>query len=109
MPPKAAPWSRESSVPEPQQIFYGAIGLIVLLGFAVGRTRGVYLAGPALVLRQFTVNPAQPDSLVALVGRPEGVVGWFLSALGIDTTTSLLITHEYVYITSSSLSGQFRE
>jgi hypothetical protein len=89
----------------------GGLFVILVLGAAASAAsrRGVSIPFPALVLQQFNINPMRADGLVTLVGRPEGIVGWFLHAIGIDTTTTLLITNEYVYITRSSLSGQIRQ
>lgn len=89
----------------------GGVFFIILLGAMANaaQRRSVSIPFPALVLQQFTINPMRADGLVTLVGRPEGIVGWFLTTIGIDTTTTLLITNEYVYITRSSLSGQTRQ
>ncbi len=84
---------------------------IVIIGGAVSLARRgvVYVPGPALVVRQFTINPMRADGLVTLVGRPAGIIGWFLNHIGIDTTTTLLITQDYIYLTSTNLSGQSRQ
>ncbi|MSQ97501.1 MAG: DUF4339 domain-containing protein [Gemmataceae bacterium] len=73
------------------------------------RRRGVSVTGPALVLTQFDTDPADPKTLLNLVGRPEGIVGWFLSTVGVDITTTLSITQDFVHINKSGLSSRFRQ
>ena len=77
-----------------------------MLGFL---RHGVSIMGPTLVLKQFEINPSDPKALLNLVGRPEGIIGWFLSTIGVDITTTLSITQDCVYVNQSSLSGQFRQ
>lgn len=88
------------------------LGLFVFLLFAGGVTlsrRGVTVSGPALVLKMFDTNSSDPKTMLNLVGRPQGIIGWLLSAIGLDVTTTFSITQDFVFINQFSLSGQFRQ
>src|SRR5947209_5701411 len=75
-----APRDRYSMNPNAEPL----IGLLILLVISVAawfsrglRGRGPSLSGPALVLQRFDTRPRGSDALLNLVGRPEGLVGWF--------------------------------
>jgi hypothetical protein len=86
------------------------LGVIVLLfaaRFISGR--GVSVRGPALILKRFDNRPADPRAILNLVGRRRGLIGWFMSNIGLDITTTLSITRDSVYVSKSSLSGRVRQ
>jgi len=86
------------------------VSVIVLLFIARFLSRrGVSITGPALVLKRFDTAPSDPRTLLSLVGRPRGIVGWFLSNIGLDITTTLSINRDFVYVNQYSLSGRFRQ
>lgn len=94
----------------PEMLILGVPAVLVILLIARRlANRGVSVSGPALVLTQFDTNPSDPKTLLNLVGRPEGIVGWFLSTIGLDITTTLSITQDFVYTNQSSLSGRLRQ
>ena len=63
--------------------------------------------GPALVLREFVVDPNDPNgSPVRVTGRASGFFAWLLTVLKLDATTSLLLTAQTIVFRSSSLFGQ---
>jgi hypothetical protein len=70
---------------------------------------GVSVRGPALVLKRFDNRPKDPRTLLNLVGRRRGLGGWFMSMIGIDITTTLSITQDFVYLDQASLSGRVRQ
>lgn len=59
----------------------------------------------ALVLKELKINPNGPQ-YVRIVGRRAGIIGWLLSALGIDTTTTFDISEKRIDFIESSLSGR---
>ena len=63
------------------------------------------LGSSALVLKELTVNPDGPG-YVRIVGRRAGIVGWFLSLIGIDTSTTFNIMEKRIDYVESSLSGR---
>ena len=86
------------------------VGVVVLLFLArILLRRGVSITGPALVLKRFDTAPSDPRMLLSLEGRPRGIVGWFLSSIGLDITTTLSIHRDFVYVNQSSLSGRIRQ
>lgn len=96
-------------MPAPIEILVlSGVVLLILIPLRLLR-RGVSVTGPALVLRQFDTSPSDPRTLLNLVGRPGGIVGWFLTTVGVDITTTLSITQDFVCINQSSLSGRFRQ
>jgi len=69
----------------------------------------IKIAGAALVLRKFTVSsvPVKPeDPIVEIEGRKPGLISWLLTAMGIDSTTSLIITRRDVVFRGGSIFGE---
>jgi hypothetical protein len=63
-----------------------------------------------LVLRRFDVTATPPDGLyVEIIGRPEGLLGWLLTTIGLDAQVSYRITSTEVMIESAGLQGKSRE
>lgn len=66
--------------------------------------------GPTLVLRRFHVNATPQDNVYAeIVGRPEGLLGWLLTAMGLDAQVTYRITDADVTCESAGLQGKSRE
>ena len=66
--------------------------------------------GPTLVLRRFQVSSTAHNGLyVEIVGRPEGLLGWLLTTIGLDAQVSYSITDTDVTIESAGLQGNSRE
>lgn len=62
----------------------------------------------ALVVKEKFINENGPI-YVRIVGRKSGLVSWFLTLIGIDTTTVLQITEDVVQFQNGSLSGNIKE
>lgn len=65
--------------------------------------------GPTLVLQKFTMGAPQddfPQRLVEIQGRKPGILSFVLSALGLDSTTSLTLTPSDVRFKESGLFGE---
>jgi hypothetical protein len=66
--------------------------------------------GATLVLRRFHVAKSPTDGLyVEIVGRPEGILGWLLTTLGLDAQVTFHLTDTHVSIESSGLQGKSKE
>lgn len=66
--------------------------------------------GATLVLRRFHVAKSPTDGLyVEIVGRPEGLLGWLLTTLGLDAQVTFHLTDTHVFIESSGLQGKSKE
>jgi len=66
--------------------------------------------GPTLVLRRFHVSGTAHDGpYVEIIGRPEGLLGWLLTTIGLDAQVSYRITDTDVTIESAGLQGRSRE
>jgi hypothetical protein len=63
-----------------------------------------YLFLHTVVLTQFDSNPSDPKTLLNLVGRPAGILGWLLSAMGLGSTTTMSITKDLVFIHRASMN-----
>lgn len=67
------------------------------------------LAGKAaLVIKEAEVNEAGP-LYVRIKGRKSGLLDWFLTLIGIDTTTTFEVYENRIEFTEGSLSGQIKE
>lgn len=66
------------------------------------------LMGPsALAVKELTVNKnAQDGTHVRIVGRKSGLADWFLSLIGIDTTTVFEVYSDHIKFTEGNLSGR---
>jgi hypothetical protein len=65
--------------------------------------------GGALVLRKFDVlsQPGKPEEPVIVIeGRKEGLISFFLSVVGLDATTLLVVTRGNFSMSAGSLFGQ---
>jgi hypothetical protein len=89
--------------------FLGVLLLAVLAGRLLRPRSWAGGLGPKLVLKQFDTDPPDGNTLLNLTGRPEGIIGWLLSSIGLEVTTTLSITQDFVYKNQSSLSGRFRQ
>jgi hypothetical protein len=63
----------------------------------------ITLSGPALVLKQFSVNPQTGDVLI--IGRQPGLLGWLLSMMGLDATTEFRVSGQGVQVRQGSAFG----
>jgi hypothetical protein len=62
------------------------------------------------VIKSWRINPAPlslDDAHVEIHGRKSGLVGWFLSLLGIDPTVTFTITGRKIFFAEGSLAGRF--
>ena len=62
----------------------------------------------ALVIKSWKADTQpinQENVYVSIAGRQQGIIAWFLSLVGIDPTTTLLIGADRVEMTSNSLAG----
>jgi hypothetical protein len=84
------------------------IGFVVIFGVgAAFLKKSGGFAGPTLVLRKFKINESPIDNvLIEIVGRPEGIIGWLLTTLGLDAETALKVTDTEISFKSSSLQGE---
>ena len=64
--------------------------------------------GASLVLRENVINPEGP-CYIRLVGRKAGFVDWFLTLIGINTTTTLEVYADRIEYSYGSLSGTVLE
>jgi hypothetical protein len=94
--------------------FFSGQGLYLALGAAVllvllRRSSGEMSLGPVLVLRRFKVEDRPRDGkYVEIIGRPEGLLGWLLTAVGLDSEMTLLVTGSDVSVEESGLKGKVR-
>jgi len=66
--------------------------------------------GPTLVLRRFHVNATPQDNVyVEIVGRPEGLLGWLLTTMGLDAQVTYRVTDSDVTCESAGLQGKSRD
>jgi hypothetical protein len=67
------------------------------------------ISGPALALRKFNVTgqaSKQEAPIIEIEGRKPGLIAFVLTLMGIDTTTSLLVTPRDVRFRKGSLYGE---
>jgi hypothetical protein len=67
------------------------------------------ITGPALVLRKFNVTGAaskEEAPVIEVEGRKPGLAAFLLTLMGIDTTTSLIVTPRDVRFRKGSLFGE---
>jgi hypothetical protein len=67
------------------------------------------IVGPALVLRKFSVSGApskQEDPVIEIEGRKPGLIAFFLTLIGIDASTSLIVTPRDIRFRKGSLYGE---
>ena len=64
--------------------------------------------GASLVLREKVINPEGP-CYIRLVGRKAGLIDWFLTMIGINTTTILEVYADRIEYSYGSLSGRMLE
>lgn len=67
------------------------------------------ITGPALVLKKFSVTGApskQEAPVIDIEGRKPGLAAFLLTMMGIDTTTSLLVTPRDIRFRKGSLFGE---
>ncbi len=83
-------------------------GLVVLLFISfLFRVFGKGVKGPTLVLKKFAIDKeGRSGKFVLITGRASGIIAWFLTSLGLDIETSLLVRGRDIIFKSSSLSGQ---
>ena len=62
----------------------------------------------ALVIKEKTINLDGP-CFIRLVGRKAGIISWFLTLIGINTTTTFEVYVDRVEYSSRSLSGKSLE
>lgn len=92
-----------------QEVMIIIVILVGMLGFAASKqVRGGWSPGPALVLKKFWINKATIGEglLIEIIGRQGGLISWFLTLIGLDTTSSLKVTSTDVSLKDSSLFGQ---
>jgi hypothetical protein len=64
----------------------------------------IAITGPALVLKSFQVD--SHTGQVRILGRAPGLVAWFLSLIGLDATTELMVTPSDIWLRSASFFGE---
>ena len=67
------------------------------------------IPGGALVLRKFIVSTSagkSDEAIVEIEGRKPGLIAWLLTAMGIDATTSLVITRRDITFRAGSFFGE---
>ena len=64
--------------------------------------------GASLVVREKLIDPEGP-LYIRLVGRNAGLVDWFLTLIGINTTTTLEVYADRIEYSYGSLSGRMLE
>src|ERR1043166_1130910 len=67
------------------------------------------IVGPALALKKFNVtgDPSQEEGpVIEIEGRKPGVIAFLLTLIGIDATTSLLVTPRDIRFRKGSLYGE---
>ena len=67
------------------------------------------IVGPALVLRKFSVTggPSKQEApVIEIEGRKPGVIAFLLTLIGIDATTSLIVTPRDIRFRKGSLYGE---
>jgi hypothetical protein len=67
------------------------------------------MGGPALVLRKFNISGApskQEDPVIEIEGRKPGLIAFFLTLIGIDASTSLIVTPRDIRFRKGSLYGE---
>lgn len=67
------------------------------------------IVGPALVLKKFSVTgaPSKEEApVIEIEGRKPGVIAFLLTLVGIDATTSLLVTPRDIRFRKGSLYGE---
>lgn len=63
--------------------------------------------GPSLVLKQFEIDESESSGrLVEIVGRTPGLIGWALSAMGLDAQWRLVIDSSCVMFRKSNIEGE---
>lgn len=61
----------------------------------------------ALVIKSWKVDESAADgNLVKIVGREPGLISWLLSLVGIDATTTFVVTSEKIIYEQGSWQGQ---
>ncbi len=82
-------------------------GLILLIGIfrAIGSKKNVT---STLILRRFKIEESTfaGDTLVEIVGRTSGFMGWLLTILGLSPETTFIVSRTKVSYKGSSLSGE---
>ena len=80
-------------------------GVLVAFMAVAGRRAGGR-AGVTLALRRFVIDEsARGEALIEIAGRPAGLLGWFLSLVGLTDETCLIVRSDALEHTESSLSG----
>ena len=67
------------------------------------------IGGPALALRKFSVSgaPSKEEApVIEIEGRKPGLIGFFLTLIGIDASTSLIVTPRDIRFRKGSLFGE---
>ena len=86
------------------------IGIIIVILFLSARKQGQggWSPGAALVLKKFAINKTATGhaALVDIVGRQGGLISWFLTLIGLDTTSTLKVTATEFSLRFASLFGQ---
>lgn len=73
----------------------------------LGSARGL---GPTLTLRKFHVASTPSDGVyVEIVGRPAGLIGWFLTRVGLESERRLQATANDVVLDAGGLQGRRQE
>jgi hypothetical protein len=83
------------------------IVLGVLGAMTAVRSNAVRLAGPALVLRKFSVvdSPGVTPA-IEIAGRASGFIGWLLTVFGLGAETTFVLKDDEIRFQSVSLAGQ---
>jgi hypothetical protein len=87
--------------------FYEIVIILALLALAARKQRN-WFSGPALVLKKFSINKTATGQvpIIDIIGRQSGLITWFLTLIGLDTTSSLKVTATDFSLRDTSLFGQ---
>ena len=83
--------------------------IILILSVFIKKGSGLRISGPELVIRRFHIDEAAEDLNVEIVGRASGITAWFLTVIGIDAETKLLVHKTKISFKSASLSGELHQ
>lgn len=85
------------------------LAVLILLFWIFSRTRknGVTASSPTLVLKALNIfSEGKDGTYINIIGRPAGMISWLLTALGLETTTTLVLTSDRLTYSGASFRGE---
>jgi len=83
---------------------------VFVFKWLAGRSKGIRISGPTLVLRKYKVDGSSPDGvLVDIAGRPSGIIGWLLAIIGLYGETSFKVAGRQINLETSSRFSQLHQ